>query len=187
MDSHNVGCTWLSPWTQSTSYRPPLAAAPPYCHALPVAPNRLESLSARKPIRRRIWQLFCRYLAGRVERRHLFCGIRPSDCSLALLRVQWPGPTVRMPESKSLSSISGWWCRVAVGTDSRQNQVKLEQQFQCQFLRAMSEALRAHRFGHALNSDHLLKAPADAIDQLDQRYEPIHSIRVACGDCGFTR
>lgn len=112
---------------------------------------------------------------------------KTADCSLALLRVQWPGPTVRMPESKSLSSISGWWCRVAVGTDSRQNQVKLEQQFQCQFLRAMSEALRAHRFGHSLNSDHLLKAPAVAIDQLDQRYEPIHSIRMACGDCGFTR
>lgn len=118
---------------------------------------------------------------------HLFCGIRPFDCSLALLRVQWPGQTVRMPESKSLSSISGWWCRVAVGTHSRQNQVKLEQQFHGQFLRAMSEALRTHRFGHSLNSDHLLKAPAVAIDQLDQRYEPIHSIRMACGDCGFTR
>lgn len=118
---------------------------------------------------------------------HLFCGIRPFDCSLALLRVQWRNLTVRLPESKSLSSVSGWWRRVAVGTDSRQNQVKLEQQFHGKFLRAMSEALRAHRFGHLLNSDHLLKAPAVAIDQLDQRYEPIHSIRVACGDCGFTR
>lgn len=41
---------------QANSYRPPFATAPPYCHALPVAPNRLESLLARKPIRRRIWQ-----------------------------------------------------------------------------------------------------------------------------------